>query len=421
MSGDCVVKAEHLSKKFSRLLKYVMYYGVKDITKAALAIPSGSGELRKNEFWAVDDVSFELNKSRTLGVIGVNGSGKSTLLKMINGIFMPDRGKITVKGSVGALIEVGAGFHPMLTGRENIYVNGAILGQSKREIDGKFDDIVEFASIGDFIDTPVKYYSSGMFVRLGFAIAVHCEPDILLIDEILSVGDIAFQERCLRRMDEIRKSETSIMYVSHNMYNIEALCDQVLWIDKGKMRAIGNTREVVSKYYDELDKKKLSDRQESKLKSAQDESLPIVVEKVELIGAEGSPKKEFTMGEDMKVRIYYQAKRRIRKPLFNIRILFRGQGVAEADMLIDGHGPEYIEGSGSIECELQHLPLTPKVYDIFLFARAADGVGKIMREDIYTRFRITEDKLDKIPMSGPAALTFLQQGSPVYIPRVWRW
>jgi len=418
MPETIAVSAENISKKFCSRLNYVMYYGVVDIAKGALGIHTRSSTLRRDEFWAVRNVSFNLKKGETLGIIGVNGSGKSTILKMINGIFMPDAGKITVKGSVGALIEVGAGFHPMLTGRENIYVNGSILGMSKREIDGKFDTIVEFAGIERFIDTPVKYYSSGMFVRLGFSIAIHCDPDILLLDEILSVGDISFQERCFRRMDEIRARNTSIIYVSHNMYNVEALCDRVIWIDKGEVKAAGSSREVVNSYFSELDKRKVSRRIEHSLP---DESAPLIIEKVELTDGRGEVKEDFVMGDDMTVRISYRSRVRIDKPLFNIRIIHNGRGVAEADMLVDGYGPQYIEGGGSIECTFRSLPLTPKAYDIFLFVRRGDGIAKIMREDIYARFRITEGGLEKIPTNGPAALTYLREGSPVYIAREWHW
>jgi len=216
MGDKVAIKVEKVSKKYCKSLKRSMLYGIKDIARNTLGQSSHSHRLRKQEFWAVDDVSFEVKKGETLGIIGPNGAGKTTLLKMLNGIFWPDKGKITIKGRVGALIAVGAGFHPMLSGRENIYINGAILGMTKKDVDAKFDDIVEFADIGDFLDTPVKFYSSGMFVRLGFAVAIHCEPDILLVDEVLAVGDRNFQIKCFRKMHELKKKEdVSIVLVSH--------------------------------------------------------------------------------------------------------------------------------------------------------------------------------------------------------------
>src|SRR3989338_5925733 len=195
MGEDLAIRVEGVSKKYCKSLKRSMLYGMADVARNLCGLRSPSGLLRPREFWAVDDVSFEVRRGESFGLIGPNGSGKTTLLKMLNGIFWPDKGKITTRGRVGALIAVGAGFHPLLTGRENIYINGAILGMNKREIDKKFDSIVEFADIGDFLDSPVKHYSSGMFVRLGFAIAIHCEPDILLLDEVLAVGAINFQKK----------------------------------------------------------------------------------------------------------------------------------------------------------------------------------------------------------------------------------
>src|SRR3989339_1985280 len=245
--NEIVVSIESVSKKYCKSLKSSMLYGLSDISRNILGLSARSERLRKGEFWAVDDVSFELKRGETLGIIGPNGSGKTTTLKMLNGIFWPDKGKITVKGKVGALIEVGAGFHPLLTGRENIYVNGAILGMSKKEIDKKFDAIVDFSGIGDFLDSPVKYYSSGMYVRPGFAIAIHAEPDILLIDEVLAVGDIKFQNKSYERILKI-KDNCSIIIVSHSLLSLSRMCDAALWLDKGKSRKYGQAQEVIREY-----------------------------------------------------------------------------------------------------------------------------------------------------------------------------
>lgn len=246
--NDTVIKVENVSKKFCKTLKHSMIYGLSDISKNLIGLSSHSDKLRKDEFWALDDVSFEVKKGETLGIIGLNGSGKSTMLKLLNGIFWPDKGKISIKGRVGALIEVGAGFHPLLTGRENIYVNAAILGMKKNEVDEKIDSIIEFAEIGDFIDAPVKHYSSGMFVRLGFAVAIHCEPDILLVDEILSVGDLSFRNKSLRYMNEFRQKANAVVFVSHNMEQIRVLCNRVLILNKGKVKFFGETYEGCIKY-----------------------------------------------------------------------------------------------------------------------------------------------------------------------------
>ena len=226
-----------------------MLYGIQDIARNAVGLTSGSENLRNGEFWALSDVSFEVKKGETLGIIGANGSGKTTLLKLFNGIFMPDKGRIEISGKVGALIEVGAGFHPMLTGRENIYVNGSILGMSKKEIDKKFDEIVDFADIGDFIDSPVKHYSSGMYVRLGFAVAVHSEPDILLIDEVLAVGDASFQNKCFKKLSEFKREGKTIILVTHDMDAIVKHCDSAILLENGRIVKRGNPNDVVNQYY----------------------------------------------------------------------------------------------------------------------------------------------------------------------------
>lgn len=248
MTNDTVIEVSHVSKKFAKDLSHLMKYGFTDIAKNILGLDTHSEKLRKGEFWAVNNVSFKLKEGESLGIIGLNGSGKTTLLKLLDGIFTPDKGEVRVKGRVGALIAIGAGFHPMLTGRENIYINGTILGMSKKEIDEKFDEIVDFADIGDFLDAPIKTYSSGMFVRLGFAIAVHCEPDILLIDEILSVGDSSFQNKSLRKLNEVRQQAKVVVFVSHNLEHIRNLCDRILILHKGLPVFIGKPHEAIYKY-----------------------------------------------------------------------------------------------------------------------------------------------------------------------------
>jgi lipopolysaccharide transport system ATP-binding protein len=250
MADEPALQIDHVWKKYCKTLKQSMLYGLKDICRNAVNMSSRSDVLRKDEFWAVNDVSFDVGRGETLGIVGPNGSGKTTLLKMLNGIFWPDKGKITVRGRVGALIEVGAGFHPTLTGRENIYVNAAILGMSKAETQAKFESIVQFADIGDFLDTPVKHYSSGMFVRLGFAVAVHCEPDILLVDEVLAVGDEGFQNKCFNKIGQLREQGMTTVLVSHNMTAISNFSEKVILMDKGIAHHFADVADGVKKYHD---------------------------------------------------------------------------------------------------------------------------------------------------------------------------
>jgi ABC-2 type transport system ATP-binding protein len=203
---------------------------------------------RYEEFWALSDVSFEIKKGSTFGIIGTNGSGKSTLLKCLTGILAPDKGKIVSNGDIAALLELGAGFHPELSGRENIFLNGAILGMSNKQIQARYDDIVEFSELGRFIDVPVKNYSSGMTVRLGFSIAINVDPEILIIDEVLAVGDEHFQQKCREKIEDFHQQKKTIILVSHGLSDVANICDQVAWLDKGSLKEIGPAVDVVSKY-----------------------------------------------------------------------------------------------------------------------------------------------------------------------------
>lgn len=258
MRSDILIRAEEVSKKFASKLKTSMKYGISDIARDFIGIPSHSGTLRPNEFWSVQDVSFEVRCGECLGLIGPNGAGKSTLLKMLNGIFMPDKGSIEINGRVGALIEVGAGFHPLLTGRENIYINGSIMGLSKKKIDQKINSIVEFAEIGDFIDTPVSYYSSGMYVRLGFAIAVHLQPDILLVDEILAVGDAGFQRKCLKKIKDYINNGGCVVLVTHNILHVHSISTACIVLNHGHMAYCGTPNESAEIYYKVTSKNQVS-------------------------------------------------------------------------------------------------------------------------------------------------------------------
>jgi lipopolysaccharide transport system ATP-binding protein len=239
---------EHVSKKFRR---GEIYDSLRDLIPAMvgrIGRRRPMGVLRDKEFWALDDVSFEVRRGEAFGIIGSNGAGKSTILKLLSGIMKPTRGALTVRGRLSALIEVGAGFHPDLTGRENIYLNGTILGMTKDEIRRKFDDIVDFGGLREFIDTPVKRYSSGMYARLGFSVAAHVEPDLLIVDEVLSVGDYLFQQKCIDRMTSILKGGTTVLFVSHNLHAVSELCQRSMLLEKGKVLACGPTDDVIRQY-----------------------------------------------------------------------------------------------------------------------------------------------------------------------------
>lgn len=239
-----MIKLENISMRFN--LGIEKNYSIKE---AFISIFDKKRRPKKTDFWALSDVSFEVHKGEVIGLIGSNGAGKSTLLKVVSGVMKPTKGKVTVNGQISPMIELGAGFDFELTARENIYLNGAILGYSKQFIDEKFDEIVEFSELRDFLDAPVKNFSSGMVAKLAFSIATVVDPEILIVDEILSVGDIKFQEKSKNKMMEMIKGGTTVLYVSHSLESIEELCDRVVWLEHGKLVKIGNTKEICKEYY----------------------------------------------------------------------------------------------------------------------------------------------------------------------------
>ena len=247
MSDDVLVKVDNVSKKFCRTLKRSLWYGVQDVAGDLFGLNACQNDLRPGEFWSVNDVSFNLRRGECLGLIGPNGAGKSTLLKMLNGLIKPDCGRISLRGRVGGLIELGAGFNPILTGLENIYVNGSVLGLSKREIDAKLDSIIEFSEMKEFIDTPVQSYSSGMRVRLGFAIAAQMEPEVLLIDEVLAVGDIGFRSKCYSKLADLVE-KCAVIFVSHQMYFVNRLSSSALLLNRGEKVFHGSTAQAIAAY-----------------------------------------------------------------------------------------------------------------------------------------------------------------------------
>lgn len=246
--NEVVLSVDGVSKKFCRDLKRSLLYGVQDITSELLGLREKDDQLRLQEFWALKEVSFQLRQGEALGLIGKNGSGKSTLLRIITGLIKPDTGSVEVTGRVAPLIALGAGFNPVLTGRENIYANMSILGLSKKEINERLGAVIGFAEIGDAIDAPVHSYSSGMAARLGFASAIHTDPDILLIDEVLAVGDLMFRQKCYRQLSKLRERGTTFILVSHSPQSILSICDSAIYLKKGELITMGDASSVMSKY-----------------------------------------------------------------------------------------------------------------------------------------------------------------------------
>jgi len=253
--NDIAIRAEGLGKQY-RIGKRERYHALRDTISEALTAPlrifrrgrDGAGDGTPETIWAIKDVCFEVPRGEVVGIVGRNGAGKSTLLKLLSRITEPTAGRAEIHGRVGSLLEVGTGFHPELTGRENIYLNGAILGMRKVEIARKFDEMVAFAEIEKFLDTPVKHYSSGMYMRLAFAVAAHLDPEILMVDEVMAVGDLAFQKKCLGKIGEVAKGGRTVIFVSHQMNQIRRLCSQCLWLNGGQVRMFGPTVETIGAY-----------------------------------------------------------------------------------------------------------------------------------------------------------------------------
>jgi ABC-type polysaccharide/polyol phosphate transport system ATPase subunit len=328
------------------------------------------------DFWAVKDVSFDVARGETLGLIGHNGAGKSTILKLLSRITTPTSGEIRLRGRLAALIEVGSGFHPELTGRENVYLSGSILGMKRREIREKFDRIVEFSGVSEFIDTPVKWYSSGMYVRLGFAVAAHLDPDILLVDEVLAVGDAAFQVQCIERLNELRHSGTTMIFISHDLTSIEKLCDRVGLMQRGQLIASGAPHEVVSEYQE------MAATSHAALVADAAETTGAGRAKIERITFASDSGAEITSvstGAPLATRVHYTASTAVDEAVIEVfyysedgRVLLCQQSTAIAgDQLSIPPGP------GSVEFLFPAIGLQPGIYSVGATIRQRNGAETI--------------------------------------------
>jgi ABC-2 type transport system ATP-binding protein len=345
------------------------------------------GRAQYDDFWALRDVSFEVPQGSTFGLIGENGSGKSTLLKCLARILVPDAGTVRTKGRIAALLELGSGFHPELSGRENVYLNGSILGLSKRQLDAKLDDIIDFSGIEPFIDQPVKNYSSGMYVRLGFAVAINVDPDILLVDEVLAVGDEAFQRRCEERFSEFRASGRTVVLVSHGMSAMRSLCDRVARLEHGRLLDVGDPNDVVDSYVEDSHEDRVVD-EEGGIRWGSGEA---VVRRVELLSARGRPVTSFRTGDPVVFRLHYDARQRIERPVFGWSVeTADGSTYVWAHHSKDGGMvPDAIEGRGHVDLVVDHLPLQPGSFDLSASVVATDTVHVYDHRKRLLRFDVT--------------------------------
>jgi ABC-type polysaccharide/polyol phosphate transport system ATPase subunit len=325
--------------------------------KGALLSLIGRGSARDAR-WSLRDLSLEVRRSESIGLIGHNGAGKTTTLKLLAGITQPSRGTVRTRGRVASLLNVGAGFHADLTGRENVYLNGVILGLSKRELRRRYDAIVDFAGIKDFMDTPVKRYSAGMYARLAFAVAVHVDPDVLLVDEVLSVGDAAFQDRSLRRMLQFRDSGAAVFFVSHNLGAVELMCQRAVWLERGTVRAIGPTSEVIRAYLDALDE----------VGETSSGSEPyLTFDRTEILDDDGAVADCLAPDQPFTVRASGQALQDLLEPVFVVTIRGDYGPLFAGNMHIDGNWPERIPaGPFTVECVFGPPCLRPGTYRVEL-------------------------------------------------------
>jgi lipopolysaccharide transport system ATP-binding protein len=368
--NDVILSIENVSKKFCRNLKQAYVYGLKDIATELIGAPRDSHTLRKGEFWALNNVSINLRRGESLGLIGVNGSGKTTLLRIISGLIKPDTGLVKIKGKIAALIALGAGFNPLLSGRENVFVNMCILGLSRQEIEAIFQEVVDFAEVWDAIDAPVRTYSTGMRARLGFACAIHTKPNILLIDEVLAVGDARFRTKCYRKLNELREKGTSFVLVSHSSNAILNICNTTIYLAKGKVMLHGPTELVMSKYEEDL----LTIGSESQKRATIDKienidsSEELYILSVLFKDEQGNTLKSLVSGK--KVHLCIRCKSRIAEKAIVMIIIREINGEEDCILSINSQSDKQellvVPGENEIKMMMPYCGLRPGIYTMKL-------------------------------------------------------
>jgi len=379
MAGDVILSVDHLVKSF-RIHQQK--------TNSLKQLIAARGRNRFEEFIAVNDVTFDVREGEVFGIIGQNGSGKSTLLKCMAGILQPNSGTVNVYRRMGALLELGAGFHPELTGRENIFLNAAILGMGRREISGRFDEIVDFSGLHTFIDQPVKTYSSGMYVRLAFAVAINVDPQLLIVDEILAVGDVSFQRRCLEKFVEFRNEGRTIVLVTHDMGSIKNLCDRAIWLEHGTVIDAGDPADLVEAYTERM----LGADAPTSDGSVRRGSGEIKISEVEMfVNGSATAVKRCRTSDSIVLRLHYVASKTIPQPVIGFEIESLGGATVTAPNTRDvGAVPPTMAGTGTIDVALPRVDLLPGTYDLhtsitdFNRAHIYDHVRLAMRFDVMT-------------------------------------
>jgi ABC-type polysaccharide/polyol phosphate transport system ATPase subunit len=413
------IDARHVTKIYRRYSRRRQFATL----KSALLSGTMLSDLRPDEtFEALNDVSFTVDAGRTFGIIGRNGSGKSTMLKCVAGITKPTSGTVQVEGRISALIELGAGFHPEISGRENVFINGIMLGLSKREIGRRFDEIVQFAELERFIDAPVKTYSSGMYMRLGFAVAIHVDPDVLLVDEVLAVGDEGFTHKCLDKFGEFRRRGKTILIVTHSLGLVERFCDEALWLDAGRARAQGDPKRVIDAYLIDVERSESGQLAESDRRAKAEAEAPpahddqprpdhpvdtaegpqdmfrategrwgsrdVEITEVQLVGPDGRPDRIFRSGDPLEVRLHVHAPRPTADFVFGVG-LFNADGVCiyGTNTDLEEFVPDRLDGDGVVTFAVDSLDLVEGTYKLDVAVHKRDGVPYDYHRSLYS-FRV---------------------------------
>ena len=360
------IQLEHVTKRYrtgrSRTLVDLVASSFDGLRGRTTEVHSTSRGKIDSTISAMRDVSFDVRKGAGLGVIGRNGAGKTTLLKLISRVTWPTSGSVRVDGHAVSLIELGAGFHPELTGRENVYLGGGLFGLTRKEIDRHFDDIVKFADVERLIDTPMKRYSSGLYARLGFSVAIHSRPDIVLVDEVLSVGDAAFRRRALEALRRLISEGKTVLFISHDMWNVRRLCSEILWMEDGQVRAYGAAGEIAERYMNEINLEALAN-QATALQSHRGGTGEVRYTSVDLVDDAGQPTGMLAAGDTLVVRASYRANQRVEQPVFQVAIVDVDTGLVITTATSQpGFIAGAVEGEGVVRCRFPKLPLRPRQY-----------------------------------------------------------